>query len=392
MRIQGSYPLTMGQLSMWKALMVRPPEQLWESNLDLAWPIPAGITVEQVRHTLTALALRHESLRTVYRPADEPGEVRQAVLRDPLVRFAQASVREPFDLTEQPAWRAWVHTCDDEPPQVQLVIHHIAADGAAVRTLESDFYALLRDEPLRAAPAPRELAERQRSDAFRDRLTAAGEYRRQMVTAVPRTPVSRGALLRAHAHTGIPYGAARRAAQHLQVTLPNLLLAVYAQVLAASTGVADQLLWQLSANRLEPSVRRLVSSMTQWVPMLASCDPGGPLGPVAREVNVAAVNAMRHGVYDPFAVGTHDFDHGSYFTFLPPPDDADPEPSEVTPGRIEWLPPRAYSGASFYLVARAYPSVQLTLRVMRDGYGRADVERFLTAMVDLLLRSVEDAR
>ncbi|MFD0787338.1 hypothetical protein ACFQZ8_25835, partial [Micromonospora azadirachtae] len=72
MRIQGSHPLTMGQLSMWKALMVRPPEQLWESNLDLAWPIPAGVSVEQVRHALTALAVRHESLRTVYRPADEP--------------------------------------------------------------------------------------------------------------------------------------------------------------------------------------------------------------------------------------------------------------------------------------------------------------------------------
>ncbi|MGN9777614.1 condensation domain-containing protein [Micromonospora sp. H33] len=390
MRIQGTYPLTMGQLSMWNALAVRPPEQLWESNQDIVWPIPAGTTVEQVRRALTALAVRHESLRTVYRPADELGGVRQLVLRDPLVQFTEGSVREPFDLAAQPAWRAWVRAPDDGSPQVNLVIHHIAADGAAVRILESDFHSLLRGDPLDDAPAPREVAERQRSDAFRARLTAAGEYRRRTAEAAPRVPVTQGPLVRARAHTGIPYGMARRAAQGLQVTLPNLLLAVYAQALAATTGVADQLLWQLAANRLDPAVRRLVSSMTQWVPLLVPGDPDGGLPPVAREVNVAALRAMQHGVYDPFAVTPQDFDHGSYFTFIPAPVDADPVPSEVVPGSFEWLPARAYSGASFYLVAWVYPHVQLTLRVMRSGYGRADVERFLTAMTDLLLRAVKD--
>ncbi|RKN21026.1 hypothetical protein D7147_09480 [Micromonospora musae] len=392
MRIQGVYPLTMGQLSMWSALAVRPPEQLWESNLEATWPIPAGVTEARVRDSLRVLAARHESLRTVYRPADDPGDLRQVVLADPLVRFTPASLREPFDLTAQPAWRAWIHTPDEGPARVRLLIHHIAADGAALRILESDLHALLRGEPLGAAPAPRELAERQRGTAFRKRLTAAGEYRRQTLAAAPRAAASRGPLLRALLHTGVPYDAARRAAQHLQVTLPNLLLAVYAQALAATTGTAEQLLWQLAANRLDPSVRRLVSSMTQWVPTVASCDPDGPLGPPARQVNVAAVQAMRHGVFDPFAVTPQDFDHGSYFTFIPAPDDADPTPTEVTPARLEWLAPRAHSGASFYLVAKAYPTVQLTLRVMRDGYGRADAERFLTAMTDLLHRAVEEAR
>ncbi|TDC38757.1 hypothetical protein E1211_05950 [Micromonospora sp. 15K316] len=392
MRIQGAYPLTMGQLSMWNALAVRPPEQLWESNLEAVWPMSAAATEEQARHALAALAERHESLRTVYRPAQEPGNVRQVVLRDPVVECTAASAREPFDLTAQPAWRAWVHTPDDGPPQVHLLIHHIAADGAALRILESDFQALLRGEPLGDAPAPRELAERQRSAAFRERLTAAGEYRRQTLAAAPRRTASRGPLLRALFHTGVPYGAARRAAQHLRVTLPNLLLAVYARALAVTTATPEQLLWQLAANRLDPSVRRLVSSMTQWVPMTAAGDPERPLGQSAQEVNLAAVRAMRHGVFDPFAVTPQDFDHGSYFTFIPAPDDADPGPTELLPERLEWLAPRAYSGASFYLVARAYPSVQLTLRVMRDGYGRADAERFLVTMSGLLRRAAEEAR
>ncbi|MET8910941.1 condensation domain-containing protein [Micromonospora sp. NPDC004551] len=392
MRSHGSYPLTIGQLSMWRALSVRPAAQLWESNQDPAWSVPAGTTERQVRDALTALAARHESLRTVYRPAEDPGGVRQVVLRDPLVQLTEASVREPFDLAAQPAWRAWLRTPDDGgPPQVQLVIHHIAADGAAMRILESDFHTLLRGGRPDDAPAPREVAERQRADAFRARLAAAGEYRRRIVAAAPRPPVSRGPLVRACAHTGIPYDAVRQAARHLQVTLPTVLLTVYAQALALTTGLTDQLLWQLAANRLDPTVRRLVSSMTQWVPMLASGDPDGPLRPMAREVNVAAVRAMQHGVYDPFAVTPMDFDHGSFFTFIPAPADTDPAPSEAAPGRIEFLPPRAYSGASFYLMARVHPYVQLTLRVMRSGYGRAEVERFLTTMTDLLQRAVKDA-
>ncbi|MFJ6195052.1 condensation domain-containing protein [Micromonospora sp. NPDC092111] len=390
MRVQETYPLTMGQLSMWSALAVRPPEQLWESNQELAWSVPPGTTVEQVRYVLTALAVRHESLRTVYLPADDPGGVRQVVLPDPVVRFAEESVREPFDLPREPAWRAWFDGPDAAPPRVHLTIHHIAADGAAARILESDFHRLLRGDPLDDAPTPREVADRQRGDAFQNRLTAAGDYRRRTVEAAPRTPVTRGPQVRACAHTGIPYGTACRAAQRLQVTPPNLLLAVYARALAATTGAADQLLWQLAANRLDRGVRHLVSSLTQWVPLLVRRGPDEALPAVAREVNVAAMRALRHGVYDPFAGPRQDFDHGGYFTFVPPPAGPDPVPSEVLPRRVEWLSPRAHSGASFYLMVRAYPHIQLHLRTMRDGYGRGEADRFLTTMTDLLLHAVRE--
>ncbi|MDG9675903.1 condensation domain-containing protein [Micromonospora sp. DH14] len=388
----GDHPLTMGQLSMWRALSVRPPEQLWESNMDFVWSTPPGTSEEQVRQALTALAVRHESLRTVYRAADDLGGVRQVVLRDPIVRFGEASVRDPFDLAAAPAWRAWVRTPDDcGSPQVHVLIHHLAADGAAVRILESDFHALLRGERPADAPAPREVAERQRADAFRARLVAAGEYRRRIEAAAPRVPVSRGPLVRACAHTGIPYGAVRDAARQLRVTLPALLLTVYAQALAATTGRPDQLLWQMSSNRMDPTARRLVSSMTQWVPMLVECGTDGPLRPLARDINVAAVRSLQHGVYDPYAVEAMDFDHGSFFTCIPAPADAAFDPAPPEPRRIEFLAPRAYSGASFYVLAHVYPSVQLTMRVMRSGYGRDEVERFLGTMTDLLLRAVKDA-
>lgn len=390
---RGHYPLTMGQLSMWRAVSVRPTEQLWESNQDLLWSAPAGTSEEELRQALTALAARHESLRTVYRPGDEPSAVRQVVLRDPLLRFRAASVREPFDLSAEPAWRAWMRPAGDgEPPQVHVVIHHIAADGAATRILESDFHALLRGDSLATAHTPREAAERQHTDAFRARLSAALEYRQRILAAAPRIAVSRGPLVRARAQTGIPYRAVHQAARRLGVTLPTLLLTVYVQTLAATTGRTDHLLWQLSANRMDPAVRGLVSSLTQWVPMLVECDPDGPLRPMARDVNVAAARALQHGVYDPYAVALTDLDHGSYFTIIPAPADAavDSTPAETAPARVEFLPPHARSGPSFYLMAHVHPEVRLTVRVMRGGYRRVEVRRLLTTMTDLLLRAVKD--
>jgi hypothetical protein len=391
---KGTYPLTMGQLSMWRDLRVRPRRRLWESNLDPVWAVPPGVTTDQVRRAFVELAVRHESLRTVYRPADDPHHVRQVVLPDPGVLFAEAPVREAFDLTERPPWRAWVRA-DGGAPRVHLVIHHIAADGVALQILESDFQSLLRGDRLAPAPTPGELAARQRSDRLRARLTAAAGYvTRTVGTAPPAVPVARGPLVRARAHTGIPYSVARWTARKLQVTLPNLLLSAYAQALAATTGTPRHLLWLLTGNRLDPAVRRLVSSLTQWVPLAVECPPGTPVAVAAADVNVTALTAAQYGVYDPFAVPPLDFDRGAFFTYLPPPltatTEESTEESTVEKAWVEWLPPRGYSGASFYLIASVFPSVRLTLRVQRGGYGRPEADHFLGTMTRLLRQAARE--
>lgn len=384
MPAKGLYPLTMGQLSMWRDLAVRPRHRLWESNMDPVWAVPPSATSDQVRRALVQLAARHESLRTVYRPADDPHQVRQVVLPEPAVWFGQAPVREAFDLARRPAWRAWVRT-DGGVPRVHLVIHHIAADGVSLQILESEFRSLLRGDRLGPAPTPGALAERQRGDKLRARLAASADYVRRTVDTAPSTPLAvRGPLVRARADTGIPYAVARRTARELRVTLPNLLLTAYVQALANTTGGSRHLLWLLTDNRLDPTVRRLVTSLTQWVPLVVRCTPGGPLAAALTDVNVAALTAVQHGVYDPFAVPPLDFDRGAFFTYFPPPNTADAEESMLEPPRVEWLPPRGYSGASFYLIASVYPRVRLTLRVQRAGEGRPEVEHFLGTMTRLL--------
>jgi hypothetical protein len=57
---------------------------------------------------------------------------------------------------------------------------------------------------------------------------------------------------------------------------------------------------------------------------------------------------------------------------------------------VEWLPPRGYSGASFYLIASVYPQVRLTLRVQRAGEGRPEADHFLGTMTHLLRQATRE--
>ncbi|MCG5446098.1 condensation domain-containing protein [Micromonospora sp. NIE79] len=389
----------MGQLSLWQDAVRRPASQRWESNMNPIWAVPPGMGTDEVRWALAALAERHESLRTRYVRDGGSSDVRQVVAASAPAAYqgtveqeqwsamAAEQLRLPFDLTEQAPWRAWAVQKNGLTCQVQLVIHHLAADGAALTVLQQDFQSLIESrQAMRPAPTPRGLAARQREPVYVARLAAAAEYREQTIAAAPQEAgIVRQGLLRACAHTGISFNLARQTAQKLEVTLPNLLLAAYSRALAGAAGADPPLLCLLSANRLEPSVRNLVSSMTQWVPVRGAGDPGRPFAAVAADVNINAIRALQHGIVDPAAVAPLDLDRGCFFTFVPPP----PGTGAAAGGalghsRIEWLPPRGRSGPSFYLIASVFPEVSLTLRVMRSGYEREDLERLLSSMTAIL--------
>ncbi|WP_279635768.1 condensation domain-containing protein [Micromonospora inaquosa] len=395
---ENTYPLTMGQLSLWQDAVRRPASQRWESNMNPAWPVPSGIGTDKVRWALAALAERHESLRTRYGTAGDSSEVHQIVAesapaayqgtveREQWSAMAAEQLRLPFDLTEQPPWRAWAVQKDGLTCQVQLIIHHLAADGAALMVLQQDFQSLIASRAAtRPAPTPRGLAARQREPAYAARLAAAAEYREQTIAAAPREAgIERQGLLRACAHTGISFGLARKTAQKLEVTLPNLLFAAYSHALAGMAGGDSPLLCLLSANRLEPSVRNLVSSMTQWVPVRSAEGAGRPFAAVAADANINAIRALQHGIVDPAAVAPLDLDRGCFFTFVSPPATDTAAGGGLGQSRIEWLPPRGRSGPSFYLIASVFPEVSLTLRVMRSGYDREGLESLLSSMTATL--------
>ena len=127
---------------------------------DLVYHLPvhltltAGPTAEVVRAALIDVAMRHESLRTVYR--DEGGEpvasvlsVGEAVATAPITSSTldaagtERAVAHPFELTGDQPWRAVLDTSGDAVELV-LVAHHIAIDEWSLPLVLADFATAVR--------------------------------------------------------------------------------------------------------------------------------------------------------------------------------------------------------------------------------------------------------
>ncbi|WP_422736001.1 condensation domain-containing protein [Micromonospora sp. WMMD729] len=402
---EATYPMTLGQLSVWRDIERMQPEKWWEGNLCFSWSLAEGVTVAQVWRAVGALGMRHASLRTTF-DVDDPKDPRQrvavhsaadvvAAVRQPdgettMSRIETEEIQRPFTLTTDLPWRVWLAEGDDGPRALMVVIHHMAADGAGINTMERDFAALLAGEDLPPAPQPTDLATRQRSGDLDAALLAAESYWRKTLSAAPRrTPPAPGPVLRATMHTGIPEPMLRAGARGIGVTVAAVLLTAYCRALIrAGTTDTPALLYPMSSNRFDPAVTSLVTSMNQWVPLLAAPEPDEAFAQTARTLYVRNMRALKHGVYDPDAVaGIREdieraggpLDPGYHFTFLLPPMVVSP-PAEIQESRIEWHVPIRSTGPDFYLMASADSTVRLTVRVIRDGYRRQELEALLVAM------------
>jgi len=398
-------PLTLGQLSVWRDIERMPPDRSWEGNLSTACPVPPSISAHGVWAAVRALAERHESLRTVYDlrasgmrqrvlpVADVMGAVRRSEIT--VAERAELEARElrrGFYLASEPSWRAWLVMANGRPHELLVVIHHIAADGMAIGVLERDFQVLLACGRLDPGPQPRQLAAQQHSRRQEAALAAAEAYwRRTLIGAGPVTapPVPRGEVVRADLHTGVPAEAAQQIAARLRISLPSLLLAVYAHALAITFKRESLLLYPMSSNRFDPAYSNLVSSLNQWVPVLFSPD-GRPFPQRAASLHWRSFKALKYGCYNPDAIAAIRAElardglmppPGWHFTFLPAPLDGR-SATEWTAPSVEWITPARSTGPAFYLVANAYPAVTLRMRVIRADFGREELATFLDVMGD----------
>ncbi|MET9918718.1 amino acid adenylation domain-containing protein [Streptomyces sp. NPDC006435] len=147
-------PLSPGQQGMWLLDRLRPNSSEWNAPAFLT--LPAHYSDATVAAALTALADRHEILRTRYvLHGTEPVQIADAPgTRPPLLRTAHAAtaaelnalVQEefarPFDLENGPVWRALTVRRDTGHLHVILCLHHIACDGWSSVVLERDLKAL----------------------------------------------------------------------------------------------------------------------------------------------------------------------------------------------------------------------------------------------------------
>ncbi len=133
-------------------------ERMWAdqrlSGRSAAYHIAAAIRLSGVldrdalRAALADVVTRHESLRTVFAEVD--GVPHQVVLDTapelPVVPIGEAGLdretaaraAEPFDLGEELPIRAWLFAVDGTEHVLQLVVHHVAADGWSLGPLARD--------------------------------------------------------------------------------------------------------------------------------------------------------------------------------------------------------------------------------------------------------------
>lgn len=414
MSVETTYPLTIGQLSIFRDAEKLPADRLWEANLPFAWDLRQECSVEDVWTALGALAMRHESLRTnyvlgadglprQYLVADDAEAVLARLDRDIASIADYAAVEEDkyqqaIDVYAELPWRVCVFTDADGVPKRLLVIaHHITADGAASLILQDDLHALLSGAELPPpAGQPRTMALNQQG-AGAPRLRAAERYWRRTLEAAPRRPAlipPGGAMIGATLHTGIPLELGHEGADKMDASLASAVLAAYYDALRAATGASEILLIPMSANRFDAGVASVVTSLNQWVPLLLEFDGGESIGELSRVVHWKAFNAFKNGTCDPDAIvriRDEFFEQAdppvspgyNFNAILAPPGFA--SGVRRVPSETEFYVPARATGPGFYLIARGIETIDLIVRVNRPEFDQPKVAAFLASMQESLL-------
>ncbi|MFD9572142.1 amino acid adenylation domain-containing protein [Streptomyces sp. NPDC059982] len=277
-------PLSPGQQGLWLMDRMRPGSAEWNAPVFLT--LPHHYDDATVAAALTALAERHEILRTRYvLRATEPVQIAEAEPRVELraTRADSAAARHaliedefsrPFDLENGPVWRALTVRGADSLHLV-LSIHHIACDGWSSVVLERDVLALAEAAHHGGRAALPALPVQYADHAAHQRRRLAGDgaagelahWKRALEGAVPvdlpadrPRPAVRDGIGAAHVFT-VPAPLAERAAAFGRghgATLQQTLLTVFGTLVARLTGQWDVPVGVPVAGRERPEVADVV--------------------------------------------------------------------------------------------------------------------------------------
>ncbi|MGC5344664.1 condensation domain-containing protein [Streptomyces sp. DT171] len=324
-------PTTWGQQHIWRDIRAMLPDTAF-FNVAQATFVPPGVDVPDVLEQLTELVARHESLRTLAVPGAN-GTLEQRVLavgefevdvlgltaaehavelREHFTEAARRLEARGFDNTADVPFRALIGVLDEVPQAVVLCLSHFAADLTGVRLLTGELDALLAARAAGAAPPPRPFARepleqawfeaspagvRMEEKALRHWSTQLGRAPADNFPRPPGAPQEprfwRGELL----SRAVPQ-ALRAAAERHRSTVPNVLLAVTATLLARGEGLGTCGLKLVTANRFRPELRHAVGNLAQEV-FVAVDVSGETFAQVLSGTWSATLAAYRNGQFRP---------------------------------------------------------------------------------------------
>ncbi|MEU3725009.1 amino acid adenylation domain-containing protein, partial [Streptomyces sp. NPDC031705] len=313
-------PLSPGQQGLWLMDRMRPGSAEWNAPVFIT--LPGEYTDETVAAALTALAERHEILRTRYvlRGA-EPVQITDAEARVELrtTRAETAAARgaliedeftRPFDLEEGPVWRA-LGVRGTDSLHLVLSIHHIACDGWSSVVLGRDLPALAEAAHHGTAAGLPALPVQYADHAAHQRRRLAGAaadaelaYWKQALEGIlpvdlpadrPR-PAVRDGLGAAHVFT-VPAELAERAAalgRGHGATLQQTLLTVFGTLVARLTGHWDVPVGVPVAGRERPEVADVVGFFLNTLVMRCDAPADATFGEALVRVRDTARAAFAH--------------------------------------------------------------------------------------------------
>jgi len=323
----GEAPVTFAQEVLW--LLDRATPGLTAYNTPVARRIRGALDVAALERALDGLVARHETLRTVFAArGDGAVQVVRPASRVALavhdVRGAPAAEREsaaiaalrketdtPFDLANEPGFRAALARLGDEDHILLLLTHHIVSDawsyGVMIRELNALYAAERHGVAHGLAPVALQFgdfAAWQRDVLQGERLNERLSYWRETLADLPTLELPtdfspRGTPGFAGARAGTTLspelsGAARRFAQSRDATLYMVLLAAVQSVLHRYSGQDDIVVGSAVAGRTRRESEEMIGYFSQALPMRTRFAGDPAFGELLGRVRDTVLGAFEH--------------------------------------------------------------------------------------------------
>ncbi|MGW4891844.1 condensation domain-containing protein [Kitasatospora sp. NPDC004240] len=428
----GAGPATWGQQAIWDTVSGLGPADAPRYNIVTAVPLEPGVPIPALLEGLRQLLMLHDGLRTRLR-ADDAGRLEQVVdaggrlavavrrCADDPAEVAEAGRRlrdelagQPFDVSEQWPIRAGFVEVAGLARHFTLALSHTAVDGFGMRCLVNNLTALVLGESaasltrLRPSLQPLEeaafqVSERgQRRDArarqhWRRKLRLAPE--RLFPPAGPAAPFPNAVLDSPALARAVPLVSAG-----LRVSTPSVLLGAAAAMSARLSGGSEAVMQVVVNNRFLPGLEHAVSVVAGDA-LFHLPDADGEFTEVLRRSHASSLAAYSHAYFNrrlldqdvaeltgqgPLADRScilNDTLDLAPTTRTAGPAGEEPLKRALERTTLRWpveFEPRR--GLSFALDAARTPG-SLELAMTADGsvLPRADVERFLRGMEELVV-------
>ena len=420
----GEGPLTLGQDNMIRCILHDEPMEI---NKHAIWPVPEGVSLDAAIDALRALTERHEALRTRYpgaRQGHQPdrqvvhaeGEFEVAVVElargeDPDEAAEAAGRRnraERFDLTSQYPLRCTLITSGGLPVRLSVVVCHAAADGFATALLIGDWYELAAGRPLDPAPgpAPRELAEQERSASGQRRMKASLRHWEKILMQGPQAVFaddsvgpSAGLLPTLVLRSVAAAEALQAIAQRTGASPSSIMLAAYAALVAHRADQPKVVLAALSSNRHRPGLEQYVGTLAQDALICLDTD-AADFDQLIGGAGAASLAGFWHSTFDSEAIWRliDDAAHrrGARFARHVVLNDLSVTvPESATRNRrnppidpqLTWYPAEYIPARIMLYLWRLRGCVELSLHADPQLFGCDDTERFALGLLRLLTAS-----